>query len=99
MNKPGSYTPVSAYVSECQRSTQRPRRTNLSVMGSVRVRPDNKKKTTAWHSSRLACKTHPFSLFFFFVSQRADSGYVEDYPVPAITVDTATDVSVVSHAR
>ena len=23
---------------------------------------------------------------------------VEDYPVPAITVDTATDVSVVSHA-
>ena len=41
-----------------------PRRTNLSVMGSVRVRPDNNKKTTAWHSSRLACKTHPFSLFF-----------------------------------
>ena len=26
------------------------------------------------------------------------SGSVEDYPVPAITVDTATDVSVVSHA-
>ena len=24
---------------------------------------------------------------------------VDDYPVPAITVDTATDVSVVSHAR
>ena len=26
------------------------------------------------------------------------SGPVEDYPVPAITADTATDVSVVSHA-
>ena len=73
-----------------------PRRTNLSVMGSVRVRPDNNKKTTAWHSSRLACKTHPFSLFFS--SRRVQiSGFVEDYPGPAITVDTATDVSVVSH--
>ena len=26
------------------------------------------------------------------------SGFVEDYPMPAITVDTATDASVVSHA-
>ena len=66
-------------------------------MGSVRVRPDNNKKTTAWHSSRLACKTHPFSLFFS--SRRVQiSGFVEDHPVPAITADTATDVSVVSHA-
>ena len=42
-------------------------------------------------------QTHPFSLFFS--SRRVQiSGFVEDYPVPAITVDTATDVSVVSHA-
>ena len=82
-------TPVSAYVSEYHRSTQWPRRTNLSVMGSVR--PDNNKTTTTWHSSRLACKSHPFSLFFS--SRRVQiSGSVEDYPVPAITVDTATDV-------
>ena len=95
INKPGSCTPVTAYVSECHRSTQRPRRTNLSVMGSVR--PDNNKKTTAWHSSRLACKSHPFSLCFS--SRRVQmSGSVEDYPMPAITVDTATDVSVVSNA-
>ena len=88
-------TPVSACVSECHLSTQRPRRTNLRVMGSVR--PDNNKNTTAWHSSRLACKSHPFSLFFS--SRRAQvSGSVEDYPVPAITVDTATDMSVVSQA-
>ena len=77
-------------------STPWPRHTNLSVMGSVRS--DNNKKTTAWHSSRLACKTHTFSLFFS--SRRVQiSGFVEDYPVTAITVDTATDVSVVSHAR
>ena len=45
----------------------------------------------------LACKRHPFSLFFS--SRRVQiSGSIEDYPVPAITVDTATDVSVVSHA-
>ena len=89
-------TPVSACVSECRRSTQRPRRTNLSVMGGVR--PDNNnKKTTAWHSSMLACKSRPFPLFFS--SRRVQiSGSVEDYPVPAVTVDTATDVSVVSHA-
>ena len=89
-------TTVSAYVSECHRSTQRPRRTNLSVMGSVR--PANNKNTTAWHSSRLDCKSHPF-FFIFFSSRRVQiSGFVEDYPVPAITVDTATDVSAVSHA-
>ena len=87
-------TPVSACVSECRRSTQRPRRTNLSAMGGVR--PDNK-KTIAWHTSMLACKSHLFSLFFS--SRRVQiSGSVEDYPVPAVTVDTATDVSVVSHA-
>ena len=96
INKLSSCTTVSAYVAECHRSTQRPRRTNLSVMGSVR--PDNNKKTTAWHSSRLACKSHPF-FFIIFPSRRVQiSGFVEDYPVPAITVDTATDVSAVSHA-
>ena len=62
------------------------------------VHPDNndKKMTTAWHSSMLACKSHPFSLFF---SPRRvqTSGSVENYPVPAITVDTDTNVSVVSH--
>ena len=64
-------------------------------MGSVR--PHNNKKTTVWHSSRLACKSHHFSLFFS--PRRVQiSGSVEDYPVPAITVDTATDVPVVSHA-
>ena len=44
----------------------------------------------------LACKSHPFSLFF---SPRRvqTSGSVENYPVPAITVDTDTNVSVVSH--
>ena len=96
INNPGSFTPVSACVSECRRSTQRPRRTNLSVMGGVR--PDNiSKKTTAWHSSMLACKFHPFSVFFS--SRRVQiSGSVDDYLVPAITVDTATDMSVVSHA-
>ena len=36
--------------------------------------------------------------FVFFVSQSQIFGSVEDYPVPAITVDTATDVSVVSQA-
>ena len=44
----------------------------------------------------LACKSH---LFFVFSSRRVQSsGSVEDYPVPAITVDAATDVAVVSHA-
>ena len=39
------------------------------------------------------------SFFFVFSSRRVQiSGFVEDYPVPAITVDTATDVSAVSHA-
>ena len=89
-------TPVFACVSECRRSTQRPRRTNLSVMGGVRPEIDNK-KTTARHSSMLACKFRPFSLFFS--SRRVQiSGSVEDCPVLAITVDTATDVSVASHA-
>ena len=61
-------------------------------------RPENNnKKTTAWHSSMLACKPHPFALFFS--SRRLQiSSSVEDYPVPVIIVDTATDVSVVSHA-
>ena len=54
-------TPVSACVSE-YRSTQRPRRTNPSVVGGVR--PDYiNKKTTAWHSSILSCKSHIFCLF------------------------------------
>ena len=96
INNPGSFTPVSACVSECIRGTQRPRRTNLSVMGSVS--PDNNKKTTAWHNSRMACKSHPFFLFCFSYRSVQISGSVEDYPVPASTVDTATDVSVVSHA-
>ena len=62
------------------------------------VRPENKtKKTTAWDGSMLACKPH--SVSFFFSSRRVQiAGSVEDYPVPAITADTATDVSVVSHA-
>ena len=68
-------------------------------MGSemcIRDRHSNK-KTTAWHSSMLSCKCHPFSLFFS--SRRVQiSGSVEDYPVSAITDDTATDVPVVSHA-
>ena len=40
------------------------------------------------------------SFFFIFFSSRSVqiAGSVEDYPVPAITIDTATDVSVVSHA-
>ena len=40
------------------------------------------------------------SFFCFVFSSRIvkTSGSVEDYPVPAITVDTATGVSVVSHA-
>ena len=39
------------------------------------------------------------SLFFAFSFRRVQiSGSVEDYPVPVSTVDTATDVSVVSHA-
>ena len=45
----------------------------------------------------LACERHSFSLFFSFRRVQI-SGSVEDYPVPAITVDTATHVSVVSHA-
>ena len=45
-----------------------------------------------WHANPIL-----FSLIFS--SRRVQiSGFVEDYPVPAITVDTATDVSVVSHA-
>ena len=40
------------------------------------------------------------SFFCFVFSSRIvkTSGSVEDYPVPAITVDAATDVAVVSHA-
>ena len=42
---------------------------------------------------------HADPIFFFFSSRRVQiSCSVDDYPVPAITVDTATDVSVVSHA-
>ena len=53
---------VFACVFLCSRSTQRLRRTNLSVMGSVR--PENvNEKITAWHSSILAFKCHTFSLF------------------------------------
>ena len=70
-------------------------RDSLSVMRGVR--PDNNKMTTAWHSSRLACKSHPGSFFFSFGRVRI-YGSVEGYPVPAITVDKVTDVSVVSHA-
>ena len=70
--------PLCLRVSERHRSTQRPRSTNLRVMGSVRR--DNNEKTTAWHSSRLACKSHPF--FLFLSSRRVQiSGSVDDYPV------------------
>ena len=93
INTPGSYTPAS----ECRHSTQRPPLTNLSVMGGVLPDINNNKKTTTWHSSMLACKCHLF-LFFFPYRRVQISGSVENYPVPAITVDTATDVSVVSHA-
>ena len=94
-NKPCSYPHVSAYVSECHRSTQRPRRTNLSVMGSVR--PDFNKKDNC--VAQLEAGMQIPSLYLVFSSRRVQSsGSVEDYPVPAITVDTVTDVFVVSHA-
>ena len=108
IKNPGLFTTVSACVSECSRSTQRPRRTSLSVMGGVR--PDNNIKrqlrgtARCWHAN-------PILFFVLFISQSADFGYlffssrrvqisgsVDDYLVPAITVDTATDMSVVSHA-
>ena len=45
-----------------------------------------------WHAN-------PILFLCFFSSRRVQiSGSVEDYPVPAITIDTATDVSVLSHA-
>jgi len=77
--------PVSEYASECRSS-------------STPVHPaKNNKKTTVWHSSMLAHRSHPFSLSFS--SRRVQiSGSVDNYPVPAITVDTATDISVVSQA-
>ena len=71
------------------------RRTNLSVMGSVC--PDNKKKDNC--VAQLEAGMQIPSLFFAFSFRRVQiSGSVEDYPVPVSTVDTATDVSVVSHA-
>ena len=56
-------TPVSAWVSECRRGTQKPHRTNLRVMGGVRT-DHNTIKTTAGHSSMLACKSYPFLCSF-----------------------------------
>ena len=53
-------TPVSACVSECSRSTQRPSRTSLGG-----DHPENNhEKTTAWHSSMMPYRSHPFSAFF-----------------------------------
>ena len=83
-------TPASAYVSECSRSTQRPRHTSLSVVGDDH--PENSNKKQLRGTALLACRSHPFPLFFS--SRRVQiSGSVDDYPVSAITVDTVTDVS------
>ena len=62
INKPGSCTPVTAYVSEYHRSTQRPRRTNLSVMGSVR--PDNNKRQL--RGTARGWDANPILFVFFF---------------------------------
>ena len=89
-------TPVSACVSECIRSRERPRRTSLSAMRDDR-RQNTNDKAVAWHRS-FTCISIPYFFFDFFVSQSADSSYTDDYPVPATTVNIATDVSVVSDA-
>ena len=89
-------TPVSACVSERIRSRQRPRRTRLSAIRDDR--PQNmKKKSNAWHRS-LTDMPIPSSIFDYFLSQSSDSSSTDDYPVPAITINIATNVSVVSHA-
>ena len=54
-------TPVSACVSECHRSTQRPRRMNLNVMDSVR--PDNNKDNCV---AQLEAGMQIPSFFFVF---------------------------------
>ena len=46
-----------------------------------------------------SCHANPiFFVYLFRLAACRFSGSVEDYPVPAITVDTATDMCVVSHA-
>ena len=64
-------------------------------MGDDRPENNNNKTTggtvRCWHADPI--------FFFVFSSCRVQiSGSLDDYPVPTITVDTATDVSVVSHA-
>ena len=58
---------------------------------------ENNKDDQVWYSSRLAHKTIDFSLSFSSRRVRI-AGSVDDVPVKDITVDTATDVPVVSLA-
>ena len=90
---------MSACVSECNRSAQRSRRSShvLTVPGDVRPEKNINQTTTVGHSSMLAHTSRPF--FLSFSSRRVQiSGPVDTYPVPAITVDIATDISFVSRA-
>ena len=60
------------------------------VFAQIIIKRQLRGTARGWHANPI-----PFLCFFRLAVQI--SGSVEDYPVPAITVDTATDVSVVSH--
>ncbi len=59
--------------------------------------PERNNKDHVWYSSTLAHKSNVFSVSLSSRRVRID-GSVDTVPVHNITVDTATDVSVVSHA-
>ena len=61
------------------------------VFAQIIIKTQLRGTARGWHAN------HILFLCFFRLAVQI-SGSVEDYPVPAITVDTATDVSVVSSA-
>lgn len=84
----------------CCRRQSRPRRSCLrSSVKEGNVFPVDEKNNSddVWYSSRLAHKPNLSRLSLSLSSRRVRiDGSVEDCPVSNITVDTATDVSVVS---
>lgn len=87
---------ASSVLSDSDRSSPRPGRVRRLSEKSGSSSGKNNKKDDVWYSSSLAHKPHSLSLSFSSHRVRV-AGSVDDHDVDNITIDTATDVSVVSH--